>query len=97
MEELENKIEVPCIINTGDVFVSADAKMPDGFCLSAWNTIKEYVFRLANGETKLFDDWMKNEKSVFLSCNDGFRPVSFLIEVIREDTQAAEEAGLENR
>ena len=27
---------------------------------------------------------MKNPKSAMISCNDGFRPVSFLIEVIEE-------------
>lgn len=29
---------------------------------------------------------MKNRKSAMISCNDGFRPVSFLIEVLDEDT-----------
>jgi len=29
---------------------------------------------------------MKNEKSAMISCNDGFRPVSFLIEALDEDT-----------
>ena len=27
---------------------------------------------------------MKNPKSAMISCNDGFRPVSFLIEVIED-------------
>ena len=28
---------------------------------------------------------MKNKKSAMLSCNDGFRPVSFLIEALDEE------------
>lgn len=31
---------------------------------------------------QFYDGWMKNERSAMISCNDGFRPVSFLIEVI---------------
>ena len=28
---------------------------------------------------------MKNPRSAMLSCNDGFRPVSFLVEALNED------------
>ena len=28
---------------------------------------------------------MKNGRSALLSCNDGFRPVSFLVEALEED------------
>ncbi len=31
-----------------------------------------------------FDGWMKNPMSAMISCNDGFRPFSFYIEVIDE-------------
>jgi len=37
---------------------------------------------LAHGGGNFYDGWMKNEKSAMISCNDGFRPVSFYIEVI---------------
>ena len=30
---------------------------------------------------------MKNEKSAMISCNDGFRPVSFLLETLDEDAE----------
>lgn len=30
---------------------------------------------------------MINEKSSMISCNDGFRPVSFLIEALEEDAE----------
>ena len=35
-----------------------------------------------NGKLEFYDGWMKNKKSAMISCNDGFRPVSFYIEVI---------------
>jgi uncharacterized repeat protein (TIGR04076 family) len=30
---------------------------------------------------------MKNKKSAMISCNDGFRPVSFYIEALEEDAE----------
>ena len=35
---------------------------------------------LANGAENLYDCWMKKPSSAMVSCNDGFRPVSFLVE-----------------
>ena len=40
---------------------------------------------LSHGGSNLYNGWMKNEKSAMISCNDGFRPVSFLIEAMEED------------
>ena len=34
-----------------------------------------------------YEGWMKNKKSAMISCNDGFRPVSFLIEALDEDAE----------
>ena len=31
------------------------------------------------------EGWMKNKKSAMISCNDGFRPVSFYIEVLEDE------------
>ena len=31
-----------------------------------------------------YDGWMKNPRSAMISCNDGFRPVSFYIETVEE-------------
>jgi len=78
----ENDILHTCDLNEGDAFISEEAKMPKGFCTEAWKSVSEFVFRLANGEVNLFDGWMKNPKSALISCNDGIRPVSFLLEVI---------------
>ena len=37
---------------------------------------------LARGEGNFYDGWMKNPMSAMISCNDGFRPFSFYIEVV---------------
>ena len=41
-----------------------------------------FVMALAHGGGNFYDGWMKNEKSAMISCNDGFRPVSFLLETL---------------
>lgn len=82
MEKYENPIEHACDISVGDEFISRNAEIPDGFCKSAWEVIYPFVKILAEGGGNFFDGWMKNEKSAMLSCNDGFRPMSFLIETV---------------
>ena len=82
IDEYEIKGVEPCPMKLGDTFISLDGEMPKGFCVEAWRCIEEYVKRLSKGETNIFGKWLKNEKSLTLSCNDGCRPVSFLIEVI---------------
>ena len=47
-----------------------------------YNFILEIKYKY-NGKN-FYDGWMKNPKSAMISCNDGFRPVSFLIEVIEK-------------
>ena len=42
----------------------------------------EDVMALSHGAEDLYDGWMKDKRSAMLSCNDGFRPVSFLVEAI---------------
>ena len=79
-EKYENKIDEPCSLNEGEVFVTDGYTMPDGFCPSAWQSIYPFAFALANNGENLYDGWMKNKKSAMVSCNDGFRPVSFLLE-----------------
>lgn len=82
IEKYENPIEHACDINLGQVFVSENGEKPDGFCDSAWESMEYFVRELANGGGNFYDGWMKNTHSAMISCNDGFRPVSFLIEVI---------------
>ena len=83
MEKYENKIEHACSIEEGNYFVSVDGQKPEGFCDSAWEIIKPFVLELAKGNGNFYDGWMKDEHSAMISCNDGFRPVSFYLEVIK--------------
>ncbi len=82
MEQFENPIEHACDIAMGQVFISVDGKCPDGLCESAWESMKPFVEALARGEGNFFDGWMQNPHSAMISCNDGFRPVSFYLETI---------------
>lgn len=85
MEQLENKLEQSCTIQVGQMWICHDLLMPEGFCLSAWQTIYPFAMTLAYGGEDIYSGWMKNRKSVLLSCNDGFRPVSFYVEAIEEE------------
>ena len=84
-EEYENPIEHACEMKLNQVFISNGLEKPEGFCDSAWESIYPFLEVLANGGGNFYDGWMKNEKSAMISCNDGFRPVSFLLETIEED------------
>lgn len=82
IDKYENPIQHACDIKVGQVFFSDKGKKPVGMCDSAWDSISAFVIALANGGGNFFDGWMKNEKSAMISCNDGFRPVSFLLEAV---------------
>ena len=84
IEKYENPIEHPCDIEEGQIFIADGWKRPEGFCESAWESISPFVMTLACGGENIYDGWMKNRKSAMISCNDGFRPVSFYIEVMEE-------------
>jgi uncharacterized repeat protein (TIGR04076 family) len=84
MELYENPIEHACDISEGQVFVSTDGQKPDGMCDSAWESMEKFVKELANGGGNFFDGWMKDPYSAMISCNDGFRPVSFYLERITD-------------
>ena len=43
------------------------------------------MFALAQGGGDFFDGWMRDPYSAMISCNDGFRPVSFLIEALEPE------------
>ena len=86
MEKYENPIDHACDIREGQVFIANGWKRPDGFCESAWETISPFVMALAHGAENFYDGWMKDKRSAMISCNDGFRPVSFLLEAMDEET-----------
>ena len=87
MEKYENPIEHACDLKEGDVFIADGWKKPEGLCDSAWETLSPFVMALAHGGQNFYDGWMKDPESAMLSCNDGFRPVTFLVETIRENKQ----------
>ena len=82
MAQYENPIEHACDMKEGQVFIANGWERPEGFCLSAWESMSAFVLTLSNGGGDFYDGWMKNPKSAMISCNDGFRPVSFLLEAI---------------
>lgn len=83
--QYENPIEHACDMKVGQVFTANGYQKPEGFCDSAWESIAPFVKVLAEGGGNFYDGWMKNKKSAMISCNDGFRPVSFLLETIEEN------------
>ena len=87
MAEYENPIEHACNMRLGQVFIANGWEKPAGFCPSAWDTVSPFVLALSHGAEDFYDGWMKNKKSAMISCNDGFRPVSFLLETLEEDAQ----------
>lgn len=83
----ENPIAHACDVEEGQIFIANGWQKPEGLCESAWNSMSAFVMTLAYGGEDIYDGWMKNKKSAMISCNDGFRPVSFLIEAIEEDAE----------
>ena len=78
----ENPIEHACDVQEGQVWISVAGEKPKDFCDSAWESMSAFARELAEGGGNFYDGWMKNPKSAMISCNDGFRPVSFYIEVV---------------
>ena len=83
--QYENPIEHACAVTEGQVWIADGWRRPEGFCDSAWDSISPFVMALSCGATDLYDGWMKDPRSAMISCNDGFRPVSFLLETLDED------------
>lgn len=82
--QYENPIEHACDMRLGQVFIANGWQKPDGLCQSAWDSMSPFVLALSHGGENFYDGWMQNPKSAMISCNDGFRPVSFLIEALDE-------------
>ncbi len=84
-QRYENPLENPCDVAEGQTWISVDAQKPQGLCDSAWGSMEVFVRKLAQGEGNFFDGWMKDPFTAMISCNDGFRPVSFYLETVKED------------
>lgn len=83
--QYENPIEHACDVQEGQTWIANGWEKPEGFCDSAWDSISAFVMTLAHGGGNFYDGWMKDPKSAMISCNDGFRPVSFYMEALDED------------
>ena len=81
----ENPIEHACDLREGQIFLSRGGERPAGFCESAWESVRPFVLELAAGGGDFYGGWMKDPHSAMISCNDGFRPVSFLLETAKTE------------
>lgn len=82
MAQYENLISHACDMRLGQTFIVENGARPEGMCESAWQSLQPFVEALAAGGGNFFDGWMRNPHSAMLSCNDGFRPVSFYVETL---------------
>ena len=85
MEKYENPIEHACDVQEGQVWISQNGEKPAHLCDSAWESMERFVKELAAGGGNFYDGWMKDPHSAMISCNDGFRPVSFYLEVVDDN------------
>ena len=81
----ENPMEDACLIREGQVFWTDGSEKPEGLCDSAWETMLPFLQALLAGKEAIYEGWMKDPHTALVSCNDGFRPVSFYLEVVEED------------
>lgn len=86
-ERYENLIEHACDLKEGTIYIANGWEKPVGFCDSAWESMSAFVMTLAHGGENFYHGWMKNPKSAMISCNDGFRPVSFYLEALDEEAE----------
>lgn len=84
MAKYENPIEHTCDVEEGMAWISENGQKPENFCDSAWDSMASFVGTLAAGGGNFFDGWMQNPYTAMISCNDGFRPVSFYLEALEE-------------
>ena len=87
MEKYENPIEHACELKEGQVFIANGWEKPESLCDSAWESLSPFVMTLAHGGENFYDGWMKDRKSAMISCNDGFRPVSFYVEAMGDEAE----------
>lgn len=72
-----------CDLEKGQVFICNGWQNPSDFCDSAQDSVAPFVMVLARGGEDFYNGWMKNKKTAMIFYNDGFCPVSFLIEVYK--------------
>ena len=47
--------------------------------------MRQFAEALAHGQGNFYDGWMRDPMSAMISCNDGFRPMSFYLEALTDD------------
>lgn len=57
----------------------------NNFCMGAWDVIKNKVYAALQGGHFYWEGWSKNRKENIMCCEDGVRPVVFLLERIDEE------------
>ena len=71
------------VFEEGQTFVSEDwPSKPDGFCERAWPDIRHEVAMVMYGASI---PWIEELGYTITCCNDGLRPVIFLIERVEDD------------
>ena len=84
MAQYENPIEHACDVQEGQVFYCENGEKPPQLCQSAWESMEKFARDLAQGKGNFYGGWMKDPMSAMISCNDGFRPVSFYLEAVQK-------------
>ena len=90
---LENPAVGPCgLVKEGDSFLVdeegfATLRKDPKFCPAAWACLKEKVERGFRGEPLYRRDWSRDERKLLVSCDDGARPVTFLLERLDGDVE----------
>ncbi len=85
MEKYENPIAHACDVEIAQTWICVNGQKPEGLCDSAWDSMSTFVKTLVAGGGNFYDGWMKNPYSAMISCNDGFRPVSFYLEALEDN------------
>ncbi len=84
-KQYEQPIKDACPYKVGDYFIVDSLDKPNNLCSSAWQVLYPYIMTLLCGGENIHGQWMKDKHSAMVSCNDGFRPVSFYLEVIDDE------------
>lgn len=88
---LENPDVGPCkIFNKGDEYIVSRSNydnfaQENHFCTAAWDIIKHKVYSALQGGDFYWQGWMRDRNQQILCCDDGARPVVFLLEKVVEE------------
>ena len=85
----------PCeLFQEGQEFIFTPfMERPQGFCEWAWNDIYKTIITLARGgnfSDGMFENWMKEPRTMVTCCTDGIRPVVFKVEIIDQPVERVE-------